>query len=132
MIEELFQRIDVNGDGRIEWSEFNMIVGKLFSRPEHHHRITKQITSSEFKSIASCRFENVKETMDRLVSSPSRRSKEEEEVDEDDIMSIDDDVDTLGEELARHAISEGQPGFSWIRRDRERYVYLFFFTDSEY
>ena len=70
MIEELFQRIDLNGDGRIEWSEFNMIVGKLFSRPEHHHHITK--TNHKIPNLnQSPRVDSrmSKETMDRLVSS---------------------------------------------------------------
>ena len=52
-----------------------------------------------------------KETMDRLVSSTSRHREVSKKEVESDIMSIEDDVDTLGEELARHAISEGQLWF---------------------
>ena len=116
MIEELFQRIDINGDGRIEWSEFNMIVGKLFSRPEHHHIITKpkhKIPNLNQSPRIDSRMP--KETMDRLVTSSRREHSKEEE--EEDIMSIDDDVDNLGEELARHAISEGQ---LWFFMDSNR------------
>jgi len=113
MVQELFCRIDTNGDGRIEWSEFNMIVGKLFSRQGKEHRHVVLPKNHKLPNLnQSPRIDSrmPKENIDKLFSKITTKTQEEKDPVED-LISINDDVDVLGKELARHAISEGQLWF---------------------